>query len=106
MLAVSAVLRHQGYNRPLFVATTRYVVEDKSAHVKEIAQELGVEVYSAPLDFSHSSFPGLSDYERGFVKEGVGAGGAAVSYTHLDVYKRQVVVCVLLPVQVKKFISI
>ncbi len=76
MLAVSAVLRHQGYNRPLFVATTRYVVEDKSAHFKEIAQELGVEVYSAPLDFSHSSFPGLSDYERGFVKEGVGAGGA------------------------------
>ncbi len=76
MLAVSAALRHQGYNRPLYVATTRYVVEDKSAHFKEIAQELGVEVYSAPLDFSHSSFPGLSDYERGFVKEGVGAGGA------------------------------
>jgi len=76
MLAVSAVLRHQGYSRPLFVATTRYVIEDKSAHFQEIAQELGVEVYSAPLDFSHSPFPGLLDYERGFVKEGVGAGGA------------------------------
>ena len=76
MLAVSAALLHQGYNRPLYVATTRYVVEDKSAHFKEIAQELGVEVYSAPLDFSHSSFPGLSDYERGFVKEGSGSRGS------------------------------
>jgi len=76
MLAASAVLRHQGYRRPLLVATTRYVVEDKSAHFREIAQQLGVDVYSAPLDFSHSSFPGLADYERGFVKEGVGAGGA------------------------------
>ncbi|HDM89357.1 MAG TPA: TIGR00303 family protein, partial [Candidatus Bathyarchaeota archaeon] len=30
-------------------------------------------------DFSGSRFDGLKAYERGFVKEGVGAGGAAIA---------------------------
>lgn len=76
MAAVAAVLRHLGEDRPLTVATTKYVVQDPSSHFLEMARDLEVEPYAAPLDFSRSPFPGLADYERGFVKEGVGAGGS------------------------------
>ena len=78
MAAVAAVLRHLGEDRPLTVATTKYVVQDPSSHFLEMARDLEVEPYAAPLDFSRSPFPGLADYERGFVKEGVGAGGLRV----------------------------
>ncbi|QPM68062.1 nicotinate mononucleotide-dependent phosphoribosyltransferase CobT [Atribacter laminatus] len=76
MLAVAALLRHAGYNKPLLVATTTYVIRDKFAHFLDLARQISVEIYSAPLDFSQSPYPGLSDYEKGYVKEGVGAGGA------------------------------
>jgi len=76
MLAAAALLRNLGEQRPLLVATTRYIMEDTSADFQSIASQVGVEVYSACLDFSRSPFPGLADYEKGFVKEGVGAGGA------------------------------
>lgn len=76
MLAVAALLRQARYNKPLLVATTTYVVRDKYAHFLDLAKQIQVDIYSAPLDFSQSHFPGLADYEKGFVKEGVGAGGA------------------------------
>jgi len=34
---------------------------------------------AADLDFSQSRFDGLRAYEAGVVKEGVGAGGAAIA---------------------------
>ncbi len=76
MLAVGALLRNLGEQRPLLIATTRYIAEDKSADFQSIADQVGLEMYLACLDFSRSPFPGLADYEKGFVKEGVGAGGA------------------------------
>lgn len=76
MLAVAGALRNMGYQQPLTVATTRYIIEDQSAHFEKIANQVKVKTYIAPLNFSSSPFPGLSDYEKGFVKEGVGAGGA------------------------------
>ena len=76
MLAVAALLRHTGCQKSLLVTTTKYVVQDKYAHFLDLAQQINVKTYSAPLDFSHSAFSGLSDYEKGYVKEGVGAGGA------------------------------
>jgi NaMN:DMB phosphoribosyltransferase len=42
------------------------------------AQELDVKTYAAQLDFSKSQIQGLADYEKGFVKEGVGMGGAVL----------------------------
>lgn len=76
MLGVAALLRNLGEQRPLVVATTRYIMEDTSADFRSLAQALEVETCSAPLNFAGSAFPGLSDYEKGYVKEGVGAGGA------------------------------
>ncbi|MCX7828493.1 MAG: TIGR00303 family protein [Thermanaerothrix sp.] len=76
MLAVLAVLRAMGCDRNISVATTKYVAQDKSCAFFEMASSLGADPYAAPLDFSRSCHRGLSDYERGYVKEGVGAGGA------------------------------
>ncbi len=76
MMAVAALLRDMKVTRPLMVATTKYVCQDETSCFVEYAEKIGVEWYSAPLDFSGSGFPGLADYEKGFVKEGVGMGGA------------------------------
>ena len=77
MLAVSALLKALGESLSRFmIATTKWVVNDGSATFLETAKEIGVVSYAADLDFSKSEFRGLRDYERGYVKEGVGAGGA------------------------------
>lgn len=76
MLAVAALLKKLKVQRAPRVATTCYVSRDECAHFSDLAMAIGVRTWSAPLDFSASSFTGLSDYEKGFVKEGVGAGGS------------------------------
>lgn len=76
MIGVAALLRDMKITRPLMVATTKYICQDKTSCFVEYADKIGVEWYSAPLDFSASKFPGLADYEKGYVKEGVGMGGA------------------------------
>jgi len=77
MLAVSALLKALGEDLSRFmIATTKWVVSDKSATFLDTAKEIGIITYSADLDFSKSEFKGLRDYEKGYVKEGVGAGGA------------------------------
>ncbi len=76
MMAVSAILRDMGFERDLLVATTKYVHIDPTSRLEKYAEEIGVRWYAAPLDFTHSRFQGLADYEKGFIKEGVGAGGA------------------------------
>ncbi len=75
MLAVAALLKE--LNRKVeMVLTTKYVVNDSGATFKKTAADIGVKYYSAELDFSNSKYNGLRDYERGVVKEGVGAGGS------------------------------
>ncbi|OUO93696.1 TIGR00303 family protein [Cloacibacillus sp. An23] len=76
MMAVAALLRDMGFDRRLLVATTKYVHIDPTSRLEDYAREIGADWYAAPLDFTHSRFPGLADYEKGFIKEGVGAGGA------------------------------
>jgi NaMN:DMB phosphoribosyltransferase len=61
------------------VGTTPWVVGDCTAGAADLAAHLGVPLLYAPLNFGHSRHPGLAAYERGFVKEGVGAGGAAIA---------------------------
>jgi uncharacterized protein (TIGR00303 family) len=76
MMAVAALLRDMKVTRPLLVATTKYICRDSTSCFVEYAEKIGVDWYSAPLDFSASKLPGLADYEKGYVKEGVGMGGA------------------------------
>ena len=64
----------------LAVGTTKWVVNDRSSDVRGIvAQIADVPVLAADLDFGSSRFSGLKAYEEGVVKEGVGAGGAAIA---------------------------
>ena len=73
---LAGLLRDMGVERDILVATTKYVHIDPTSCLEEYAAKIGVRWYAAPLDFTKSRFPGLADYEKGFIKEGVGAGGA------------------------------
>jgi uncharacterized protein (TIGR00303 family) len=62
------------------IGTTRWIVVDKTADLKGIVTQIAdVPILAADLDFNQSKFDGLRAYERGVVKEGVGAGGAAIA---------------------------
>ena len=62
------------------VGTTRWIIVDETADLKGIITQIAdVPILAADLDFSRSRFDGLKAYEAGAVKEGVGAGGAAIA---------------------------
>jgi uncharacterized protein (TIGR00303 family) len=62
------------------IGTTRWVADDPTGNTVSLAQTIGdVPLIASQLDFSTSKYPQLQAYERGFVKEGVGAGGMAIA---------------------------
>lgn len=62
------------------VATTRWVVEDPTADPVGLMRDVGADpLLATPLSFGGSRYPSLRRYEDNLVKEGVGAGGAAVA---------------------------
>jgi NaMN:DMB phosphoribosyltransferase len=62
------------------IGTTRWVVNDSSSDIRGIvAQIADVPVLAADINFTQSQFSGLKAYEKGIVKEGVGAGGASIA---------------------------
>jgi len=62
------------------VGTTRWVTSDGSSDLKGIVSHISdVPILAADIDFGPSRFEGLKAYEKGVVKEGVGAGGAAIA---------------------------
>jgi uncharacterized protein (TIGR00303 family) len=65
----------------LALGTTRWVVEDSTSSLFGILKGAGVDipVIAANLSFARSKYSGLLAYERGMVKEGVGAGGIAAA---------------------------
>lgn len=83
MCAVLAILKKLGIDirGRVAIATTRWIVEDSSADiaglVKDIASE--VPILFTSLNFADAPHSGLTAYERGYVKEGVGAGGTIVT---------------------------
>ncbi|AGY58474.1 nicotinate mononucleotide-dependent phosphoribosyltransferase CobT [Gloeobacter kilaueensis] len=87
MLAIAAVAQHLAEQNGLFwradriaVGTTRWVASDPSADAALLAQRIGVvPLIASELNFACSRFAGLRAYERGYVKEGVGAGGLAIA---------------------------
>ncbi len=60
------------------VGTTRWVIEDAAAGAVKLARSLGAPLLASRLDLSGSRHGTLRVYEQGYVKEGVGAGGAAI----------------------------
>ncbi|MBP1908796.1 nicotinate mononucleotide-dependent phosphoribosyltransferase CobT [Methanolobus bombayensis] len=77
MASIFAAIKHMGYSMDhIKIVTTSYVVRDESANFVELVDEVGADFEGADPEFGKSSFKGLQQYEVGFVKEGVGAGGA------------------------------
>ncbi|BAY88193.1 MULTISPECIES: nicotinate mononucleotide-dependent phosphoribosyltransferase CobT [unclassified Tolypothrix] len=100
MLAVYALMNAiaQAYNlswqpKEVVVGTTRWVAEDPTGGTVELALSLGQQdimkggetppLLATQLNFTDSCYPQLQAYEQGFVKEGMGAGGAAIA-AHLS----------------------
>lgn len=87
MLAVYALARSlaEFYHLPwqperIIVGTTRWVVEDASCDAVGLAQLIDdVPLIATQLSFAESQYLPLQQYESGFVKEGVAAGGCAIA---------------------------
>lgn len=64
----------------IVVGTTRWVAEDKTGDTIALAELISpVCLMATQLDFSCSRYAQLQAYEKGFVKEGVGAGASAIA---------------------------
>jgi NaMN:DMB phosphoribosyltransferase len=87
MLAVYALIRAiaQAYTlswnpETIVVGTTRWVTTDPTGDTIGLAELIGeVPLIATQLSFATSRFQALQAYERGYVKEGVGAGGCAIA---------------------------
>ena len=82
MGAVLAVIKalNPNFLDNVAIGTTRWIMTDKTADLKGIITQIAdIPILAADLDFSQSRFEGLRAYEAGVVKEGVGAGGAAIA---------------------------
>ncbi len=78
MLAIAALLKSLGESLDRFeIITTGWIKKDKSSTFEKTAKDIGISYKFVYLNFSGSKFRGLKDYERGYVKEGVGAGGSS-----------------------------
>ena len=76
MLAVAALLRHDGVDRRLDLATTSYVAADDTADLAATAEALDVAVTATDPGFDAEDHPGMAPFVAGEAKEGVGMGGA------------------------------
>lgn len=83
MAAVLAIAKHSGIDlrEKAVVGTTRWIIEDKSSDLIGLVGMVYPEipVVACNLDFSKAPYKGLRYYERGYVKEGVGAGGTSIA---------------------------
>ncbi|MEM6450858.1 MAG: nicotinate mononucleotide-dependent phosphoribosyltransferase CobT [Cyanobacteria bacterium P01_D01_bin.105] len=85
MLAVYALVKAicnaigEPVSPKIVVGTTRWVIEDKHADTVAIARAVGAPYLASELNFSQSPYAQLQAYERGFVKEGMAAGGCAIA---------------------------
>jgi uncharacterized protein (TIGR00303 family) len=87
MLAVAALIHAIGVTEgieintaQIVVGTTAWVATDRSGDTVALARSIPtIPLISTELSFANSQYPQLQVYERGFVKEGVGAGGLAIA---------------------------
>ncbi len=82
MTAVLAIL--ESMKRPLdnlCIGTTTYVANDRTSDLVAIAESLSVNVvpiFALNLHMEKSCIDGLRAFSRGYVKDGVGAGGVSI----------------------------
>lgn len=78
MAAVLALGHSMQIEGDISIATTKYIVEDCSASFREIVESTGRPYYSSDPGLERSKIPPVQIYAQGYVKEGVGMGGAAL----------------------------
>ncbi len=82
MSAVVAILKGLGRSLSgICIGTTSYVANDPSADLSGLvnATSRRIPILSCDLHLGESNKPGLQAFAKGFVKEGVGAGGASIA---------------------------
>lgn len=86
MLAVYALMQsiadvEQMAWRPeqVVIGTTRWVAEDATGDTVGLAELMQAPLTASQLNFTDARYAALRAYEQGYVKEGVGAGGAAIA---------------------------
>ncbi|WP_254175071.1 nicotinate mononucleotide-dependent phosphoribosyltransferase CobT [Planktothrix pseudagardhii] len=78
--AIAIALDLRWEKSQIVVGTTRWVAEDETGDTVGLAEAVGrVPLLATQLNFWGSRYPQLQAYEQGYVKEGVGAGGAAIA---------------------------
>jgi uncharacterized protein (TIGR00303 family) len=83
-LALSPPVRRQALASQVAIGTTAWVAAEDSSDLTLLLQRLGARwqldplAFAASLRFKHCRSARLRDYEAGYVKEGVGAGGLAL----------------------------
>ena len=75
VLALGKALKIEG---DISIATTKYILEDKTANFREIVESTGRPYYCSDPGLENSKIPPVQIYAQGYVKEGVGMGGAAL----------------------------
>ncbi len=80
MAAVLAILSRLGVKGGVAVATTPWIMRDETSDLPGLVRDVApwAPVLYAEFSLASSRFPGLRAYDEGWVKEGVGAGGALV----------------------------
>jgi NaMN:DMB phosphoribosyltransferase len=64
----------------LIISSTNWILKDKTSNIVDLVNEIHpIPIIATKLSFADSKHTGLQTYEKGIVKEGVGAGGAAIS---------------------------
>ena len=82
MAAVASVIGAMDRNalNNTVVGTTRYILDDKTSDIRELIRTVAdLPILSSDPHLDKSRKNGLRAYANGFVKEGVGAGGACIA---------------------------
>ncbi|MEM4576111.1 MAG: hypothetical protein QW701_01470 [Candidatus Nezhaarchaeales archaeon] len=80
MASVIALAKHTNVKlQRTIIATTRWIASDPSSNIVALLKAIDplIPIVSINLNFSNAPYEGLRYYEKGYVKEGVGAGGTA-----------------------------
>lgn len=78
MAAVLALAKALSIEGDICIATTKYIIEDRTAGFREIVESTGRTYYYADPGLERSKIPSVQIYAQGYVKEGVGMGGACI----------------------------
>lgn len=82
MTAILAIIKGMNPNvlENVVIGTTRWIINDDTSDLTYLVSQIAkIPVLAANLNFSNSQYNGLRMYEKGVVKEGVGAGGATIA---------------------------